>query len=557
MKKKKVISACILLVFSLFNVSSFADTSISITDNNVVLSTDGSANTWGTLVVVKSGDSLENENIITMKQAFSDENGKYLFDFSVSDASGAENVNAKYDLYIKNGSDDIRKEEMYYATVNDRKELATALKNIGGTSQFIEIIENEENEIILRAIGFDFDKYSFVKSVSDGKEEFANVFINSVDKDDSSPEKITDALNKALLIELINIDSSKRDEYISELKLSFEDVLYNDIKDEKQKVFLTDYIYSNRKYTSVEKLVESYECANILYIINNTRFSAIEKNLKDYADRLDITSESVYKKYLNSKNKSDINEDIVELLKSSPAEDVDDLLAAIKEAVDNNLSKTGGSGSGGSSSGSSGGSGSGGGKTSSPTPVAPFVPTVKKQVFGDINNVLWAEDAINSLAEKGIVVGDENGNFNPDKTIKREEFVKMLVLATNMYNEKASCNFEDVIPGAWYYTYVASAFDEKLVYGVSEYEFGIGNNITRQDLAVMCYRAAKNAKEIKPVRDMVAFSDQSNISDYASEAVEALYRASVINGVGENEFAPMSAATRAQAAVIIYNLFIK
>jgi len=553
MKNIKAVT-CALLAFSLFNMSAYADTRISLSGNNVTVSVDGGADTWGSLVVLKSGDAYENENIITMKQAQGDAEGKLVFDFSISDEPGAEMVNAKYDLRIKTGSDDVRIEEMYYATLNDREELAKALRDAATASELTDIIENEENEIVLRALGFDFEKYAVIKSDSDDKKEFADIFIGSVDEDTADSEQTADVLNKSLLIELINIGSSEDDKYIKELKLSFEKVEYDDIKDEKLKSFITDYINSNGKYSGVDEAADAYECANVLYIINNTRFSAIEKTLKKYEDILGITSESEYEDYLDAKNKSDVNEAIAKALKASPAESVDDLLSVIEKATDKNSGKTGGGSSGG---GGGGGSSSGNVKPSSPTSVTPFVSTEKKKMFSDIDNVPWAEEAINTLSEKGIVIGDENGNFNPDNTVKREEFVKMLVVAANLYNEEASCNFEDIIPGAWYYSYVSSAYNKGLVKGVSEYEFGIGSNITRQDLAVMCHRAAKNVKEIKAVRDKVAFADESNISDYAREAVEALYRASVINGVGENEFAPLSAATRAQAAVIIYNLFVK
>ncbi len=553
MKKMKIVT-CALLAFSLFNMSAYADTRISLSGNNVTVSVDGSANTWGSLVVLKSGDAYDNENIITMKQAQGDAEGKLVFDFSISDEPGAEKVNAKYDLRIKNGSEDVITEEMYYATLDDREELAKTLRDAASASELTDIIENEENEIVLRALGFDFEKYAVIKSDSNDKKEFADIFIGSVDEDMTDSEQTADVLNKSLLIELINIGSSEDDEYIKELNLSFEKVEYDDIKDEKLKSFITDYINSNVKYSGVDELADAYECANVLYIINNTRFSSIEKTLKKYEDILGIASESEYEDYLDAKNKSDVNETIAKALKASPAESVDDLLSVIEKATDKNSGKTGGGSSGG---GGGGGSSSGSVKPSSPTSVTPFVSTEKKQKFSDIDNVPWAEEAINTLSEKGIVIGDENGNFNPDNTVKREEFVKMLVVAANLYNEEASCNFEDIIPGAWYYSYVSSAYNKGLVKGVSEYEFGIGSNITRQDLSVMCYRAAKNVKEIKAVRDKVAFSDESNISDYAREAVDVLYRASVINGVGENEFAPLSAATRAQAAVIIYNLFVK
>ena len=179
MKNIKAVT-CALLAFSLFNMSAYADTRISLSGNNVTVSVDGGADTWGSLVVLKSGDAYENENIITMKQAQGDAEGKLVFDFSISDEPGAEMVNAKYDLRIKTGSDDVRIEEMYYATLNDREELAKALRDAATASELTDIIENEENEIVLRALGFDFEKYAVIKSDSDDKKEFADIFIGVI-----------------------------------------------------------------------------------------------------------------------------------------------------------------------------------------------------------------------------------------------------------------------------------------------------------------------------------------------------------------------------------------
>ena len=48
-----------------------------------------------------------------------------------------------------------------------------------------------------------------------------------------------------------------------------------------------------------------------------------------------------------------------------------------------------------------------------------------------------------------------------------------------------------------------------------------------------------------------------NISEYASEGIYALKNVGIINGVGDNMFAPKNPCTRAEAAVIIYNVIKK
>ena len=58
-----------------------------------------------------------------------------------------------------------------------------------------------------------------------------------------------------------------------------------------------------------------------------------------------------------------------------------------------------------------------------------------------------------------------------------------------------------------------------------------------------------------PKNTELSFNDSENISDYAKEAVAELSALGIINGVGDGMFQPKSVATRAQAAVIIDNVF--
>ena len=68
----------------------------------------------------------------------------------------------------------------------------------------------------------------------------------------------------------------------------------------------------------------------------------------------------------------------------------------------------------------------------------------------------------------------------------------------------------------------------------------------------MIYRAAKtNGIEFKNVKEK-EFADEESIASYAKEAVGTLGGAGIINGKGENIFAPDDYCTIADAAKIIY-----
>lgn len=87
--------------------------------------------------------------------------------------------------------------------------------------------------------------------------------------------------------------------------------------------------------------------------------------------------------------------------------------------------------------------------------------------------------------------------------------------------------------------------------------FGIGSNITREDMAVIAYRTAVvcGLMEDGERESEFVFEDDAQISDYAKTAVYRLAEEEIINGVGDDYFAPKSNLTRAQAAKIIYGVY--
>ena len=93
-----------------------------------------------------------------------------------------------------------------------------------------------------------------------------------------------------------------------------------------------------------------------------------------------------------------------------------------------------------------------------------------------------------------------------------------------------------------------------IVKGSDNGGFGVGQNITREDMSVLVYRILKSEKNfIAQLTDEV-FDDNANISDYAAEGIYALKNAGYVSGVGNNLIKPKNYCTRAEAAVIIYNV---
>ena len=213
-----------------------------------------------------------------------------------------------------------------------------------------------------------------------------------------------------------------------------------------------------------------------------------------------------------------------------------------------------------------GGGGGGGGAVSKPPVVEPPVdnpPVVEPPVvepidpvtpsYDDVNKTDWFYSYVTELSDKGVVSGDGTGNFAPGNNVTREQFLKMLIEAADIEALEDENVFADVIADAWYKPYVLKAKNFGIVNGVSDTEFGIGSNITRQDMAVMISRTIEKLGIKIDAAEVDEFADNAMVSDYAKDAVSYMKSIGLIEG-NNNEFRPLDKLTRAESAKVIYEL---
>ena len=177
--------------------------------------------------------------------------------------------------------------------------------------------------------------------------------------------------------------------------------------------------------------------------------------------------------------------------------------------------------------------------------------------FVDLANVKWAEKEINYLAEKKIINGKGENKFCPGDNVTRAEFLKMLALANGFGVETLTSfetSFVDVYADDWYVPYVVYCEQKGIVKGNEKGEFRPDDKITRQDIAVMIQRMVYADYEGSKA---LAFNDNGAISDYAVAAVDCLYNKGIVKGDENNKFNPKNNSTRAEAAVMIYRTFFE
>ena len=168
--------------------------------------------------------------------------------------------------------------------------------------------------------------------------------------------------------------------------------------------------------------------------------------------------------------------------------------------------------------------------------------------FIDLGNHAWAADAINRLADSGIIKGTGENKYSPANNITRADYAILLVRAFNQTSDNAE-NFDDVL-GTDYFAYeLAIARNTGIVSGIGNNMFAPRKNIMRQDMMLMTYRALKVLGAELEIGE-VEVPDIDDVDEYALDAVRALISNGLVNG--KNGYIdPKAYTTRAEVAVLL------
>ncbi len=176
--------------------------------------------------------------------------------------------------------------------------------------------------------------------------------------------------------------------------------------------------------------------------------------------------------------------------------------------------------------------------------------------FEDVSDSHWFADEVAYCVKKGYMKGMTETVFSPNTLLTREQFVLILAnmagVDTEEYKDKDS-TMTDVKTGYWYSGAVYWAVSEGYVKGVGDGIFGIGQSITRSQLARLLYLyAEKQGLDMTVEEDpFEGFRDTAKIQGWAYENLRWAVAKGIITGVKSDEISPNTTATRAQTARMI------
>ena len=189
----------------------------------------------------------------------------------------------------------------------------------------------------------------------------------------------------------------------------------------------------------------------------------------------------------------------------------------------------------------------------------PVEPPAPESPFADVSTTAWYYEWVLRAVELKLFGGVSETEFAPESTMTRAMLVTVLyrIAGSPAVTERAP--FTDVPADQWYSDAVDWAYATGVVNGVTETEFGLQNDVTREQLTTMLYRYAERCGyDVTALSELAAFEDAASVAEYA----EAPMRWAVANAIvgGDNgKLLPRGSATRAQCAKMIsvfYDTFV-
>ena len=173
--------------------------------------------------------------------------------------------------------------------------------------------------------------------------------------------------------------------------------------------------------------------------------------------------------------------------------------------------------------------------------------------FVDVDKSEWYYTAVQYAYENGLFSGTSATTFAPEDTLSRSMVVSVLYRLSGSPSVTDNQSFSDVSSGLWYTDAVNWAAGTSVIDGVGDNRFAPEGDITREQLATILYRYAKNM-HLTDASDaeLSRFKDADTVSDWAAEAMVWAVANGLISGTSDTTLSPKDTATRAQFAQIMY-----
>ena len=173
--------------------------------------------------------------------------------------------------------------------------------------------------------------------------------------------------------------------------------------------------------------------------------------------------------------------------------------------------------------------------------------------FQDVAHDRWYHEAVDYAVNHKLMIGYEDGMFRPNANTSRAELVQILYrLAGEPAIEQTETPFKDVPAGKWYTEVIAWAYENAYITGRDDGTFDPNGKITREELVTILYRFFGST----PVTEdyLKDFPDTEQVHTYAKDAMNWAVANGLLIGDEYGRLNPCNYTTRAEIAVILMRL---
>lgn len=173
--------------------------------------------------------------------------------------------------------------------------------------------------------------------------------------------------------------------------------------------------------------------------------------------------------------------------------------------------------------------------------------------FKDVDTKAWYAEAVSAAVDNGLLYGKSATIIGPNGDMTRAEMAAIINRSFGCYKTADISQYKDVAKSKWYYKDVAMAVQMGTYNGRSASSMAPDAPISRQEAMTVVARALELDYDAYAKTDLSAFSDRSEISNWALPYVRAMVGADYIHGRTKG-LEPLDNITRAEFAQIFYNI---
>ena len=179
--------------------------------------------------------------------------------------------------------------------------------------------------------------------------------------------------------------------------------------------------------------------------------------------------------------------------------------------------------------------------------------------FTDVSDSDWFYDPVCYVYSQGLMTGTSATTFEPNTSLSRAMLVAVLHRLEGS-SQASGSDFTDVAEGDWYAQAVNWAASVGVVNGFDDGTFQPNAAITREQMAAILRNydaklaqtgAAYKGLDVTAAGSLTHYSDAASVSDWAKDSVEWAVGSGLLGGYEDSTLRPQGTTTRAEVASVL------